>query len=63
MADNKKYKGKQDRIRVSATDPSEVEYLHKQYPSLSHQAIHGAIRAAGPMRNDIKDYLQKKYSL
>ena len=61
MADNKKYKGKQDRIRVDAKDPAEVEYLHKQYPTLSHQAIHGAIRAAGPMRADIKAYLKKKY--
>jgi hypothetical protein len=61
MTDNKKYKGKQDCIRVDAKDPAEVEYLHRQYPSLSHQAIHGAIRAAGPMREDIVKYIMAKH--
>ncbi|MEO8769400.1 MAG: DUF3606 domain-containing protein [Ferruginibacter sp.] len=62
MTDNKNIKGKQDRIRVDSKDPSEVEYLHRKYPSLSHQAIHGAIRSAGPMRKNILIYLEKKYS-
>lgn len=34
MSDNKSYTGKQDRIRVDSNDPSEVEYLHSQYPGL-----------------------------
>lgn len=63
MADNKKNKGKQDRIRVSSTDPSEVEYLHRKYPKLSHQAVHGAISAAGAMRKDIVAYIKNKHSI
>lgn len=55
MADNKKLKGKADRIRVAINDPSEIEYMHRQFPHLSHQAISGAIRAVGPMRKDIID--------
>lgn len=61
MTDNKKHRGKQDRIRIDSKDPAEVEFLHSQYPTLSHQAIYGAIRAAGPMRDDIKAYLKRKY--
>lgn len=61
MPDNKKATGKQDRIRVDANDKSEVEYLHSRFPKLSHQAVYGAIGAAGPMRKDIVAYMEKKY--
>lgn len=61
MSDNKKYTGKRDRIKVDSKDGSEVEYLHSRYPNLSHQAISGAVRAAGPMRKDIEHYLNKKH--
>jgi hypothetical protein len=60
MSDNKKYAGKKDRIRVDSKDSSEVEYLHGRFPDLSQQAISGAVRAAGPMRKDIVNYLNKK---
>ena len=60
MSDNKKYTGKQNRIRVDSKDASEVEYLHSKFPNLSHQAISGAVRAAGPMRKDIVNYLNRK---
>ena len=60
MPDNKKNAGKQDRIRVDSKDSSEVEYLHSKFPELSHQAITGAVRAAGPMRKDIINYINKK---
>ncbi len=63
MSDNKHLTGKQDRIRVAATDPSEVEYIHKQFPMLSHQAVSGAIRAAGPMRKNIIKYIKNKHRL
>lgn len=61
MADNKNLKTKQDRIRVDSKDKSEVEYLHSRFPKLSHQAIYGAIRAAGPMRKDIVLYLRARW--
>lgn len=59
MADNKTNTGRQDDIRVDKNDSSEVEYLHQQYPNKSHQEIKDAIEAAGPMRQAIKDYLEK----
>ena len=59
MSDDKKNIGKQDDIRVDSNDPSEVEYLHKQFPKLSHEQIKAAIKAAGPMRKDIIAYLEK----
>ena len=60
MPDNKNQTSQQDRIRVDANDPSEVEYLHKKYPSMSHAQIKEAIKAAGPFREDIISYLSKK---
>ena len=60
MPDDKKNVGKQDDIRVDANDPSEVEYLHRQFPDKSHQDIKDAIDKAGPLRADIVAYLQKK---
>lgn len=59
MADDKNNVGKQDDIRVDINDPSEVEYLHRQYPDKSHQEIKDAIEKYGPMRKDIVAYLDK----
>jgi hypothetical protein len=58
--DNKNKTGKADRNKVNSKEPYEVEYLHRQYPDLSHQQVAGAVRAAGPERKDIVAYLQKK---
>ena len=60
MSDNKKDIGKKDRIRVDSKDPSEVEYLHAQFPKLTHHAIRQAIKAAGPLRKHIVAYLKRK---
>jgi hypothetical protein len=59
MADNKTYIGKQDDIQMDKTDPSEVEYLHQQFPDKSHEDIRKAIETAGPMRKDIIAYLER----
>lgn len=59
MADNKEKQGKRDAMRVDSMDPSEVEYLHRQFPEKSHQEIKDAIKAAGPMRADIVSRLKK----
>lgn len=62
MADNKKKKDGRDRSKVESKDKSEVEYLHSKYRRrLSHQAITGAIKAAGPVRKNIQAYIKKKY--
>jgi hypothetical protein len=60
MSDNKQNIGKQDDIRVDANDPSEVEYLHQQFPDKTHDEIKKAIQAAGPVRADIVAYLKRK---
>jgi hypothetical protein len=60
MADNKSKKDGRDRSRVNSKEGYEVEYLHQQYPDLSHQQVYGAIRAAGPVRKDIVKYLKDK---
>jgi len=58
MADDKKNVGKQDDIRVDSQDPSEVEYLHQQFPAKTHEQIKDAIKKAGPLRKDIITYLK-----
>ncbi|MBO9563857.1 MAG: DUF3606 domain-containing protein [Niastella sp.] len=57
MADNKQNTGRQDDIRVDSNDPSEVEYLHRQFPDKSHEEIKKAIQAKGPIRKDIVAFL------
>lgn len=57
MSDSKQNVGQQDRIRIDANDPSEVEYVHRQYPHLSHQQVLEAILSKGPMREDVIKYL------
>ena len=58
MSDDKSKTGKQDDIRVDINDPSEVEYLHQQFPHLSHQQVRDAIESKGPLRADIEAYLK-----
>jgi len=57
MADDKKNTGKQDDLRVDSNDPSEVEYVHSQFPNKTHQEVKDAIKQYGPMRKDIEDFL------
>ncbi len=61
MTDNKKARDGRDRSKVDSKDPGEVEYVHRQRPGLTHRAVTGAIRAAGPVRKDIMAYPDKKY--
>lgn len=58
MSDDKSKVGKQDDIRVDANDPSEVEYLHRQFPHLTHDQVKKAIKEKGPMRQAIVTYLK-----
>jgi hypothetical protein len=60
MADDKKNTGKQDDIRVDSNDPSEVEYMHGQFPGKTHEQIKEAIRTKGPLRKDIEAFLRGK---
>lgn len=58
MSDSKSNVGQQDRIRVDANDPSEVEYLHRQFPKLKHEQVLEAVKSKGPLREDIVKYLK-----
>jgi hypothetical protein len=60
MPDNKSNIGKQDDIRVDSNDPSEVEYLHRQFPNKTHEEIKQAIKQYGPIRADIEKALRKE---
>jgi hypothetical protein len=60
MSDDKSKTTQQDRIRVDAKDTSEVEYIHQQFPSFSHEQILEVIKQKGPLRADIMEYLRKK---
>ena len=60
MSDDKRNTGKQDDIRVDSKDPSEVEYLHRQYPNKTHQEVKDAVEKYGPMRKDIEEFLNKQ---
>jgi hypothetical protein len=57
MADDKRNTGNQDDIRVDINDPSEVEYVHRQFPQKTHEEVVDAIRKYGPMRKDIEEAL------
>jgi len=61
MSDNKNNTGQQDRIRIDANDPSEVEYVHSLFPELEHSQVLDAIKEKGPIRKDVMEYLKKKY--
>jgi len=58
MADDKMNTGQQDRIRIDANDPSEVEYVHRQFPQLRHEQVLEAIMKVGPDREAVIQYLK-----
>ena len=58
MADNKTKVGQQDKIRIDASDPSEVEYVHRQFPHLQHQQVLDAVKEKGPLREDVIKFLK-----
>jgi len=55
--DNKQLKGVQDRNKVNAKEPYEVEYLHQKYPWLSHDTVKKAVDKYGPDRNKVEKHL------
>ncbi|MDO6430366.1 DUF3606 domain-containing protein [Flavitalea sp. BT771] len=57
MSDNKQLKGQQDRNKVNAREPYEVEDLHQKYPHLSHQTVVDAVKSHGPERKKVEAYL------
>jgi hypothetical protein len=60
MPDDSNIRGGRDRERVSAEQKHEVDYLQRQFPSLSQEEIIEAIRQTGPDRDSVMEYLSKK---
>jgi Protein of unknown function (DUF3606) len=58
MPDDPKNIGKSDRIRASQ-QPHEVKFIAHKF-KISGQAASGAVRAAGPMRDDVYTYIRRK---
>lgn len=59
MADNKDLQDGRDRSKVSASDDYEVSYLAEKY-SVSAERVKEAIQQAGPGREAVEEYLQRK---
>ena len=59
--DNKKMTDKGDSSKIDINDPSEVEFVHQQFPALEHAQIVKAIRVKGPSKTAVVGYLETKY--
>ncbi|MGC1240433.1 MAG: DUF3606 domain-containing protein [Chryseosolibacter sp.] len=62
MTDNKVFRGQRDRSRIDVNDPVDVEYVHHQFPWLSHAQIKEIIRKFGPDRDAVQAVLEKEGS-
>jgi hypothetical protein len=58
MADDLKNVGKGDRIRASLQQ-HELRFIAERF-KISGQGAAGAIRAAGPVREDVYEYIRAK---
>jgi hypothetical protein len=59
MTDNKVFRGQKDRSRIDVNDPIDVEYVHHQFPWLSHKEIRDIIKKYGPDRHAVQAVLEK----
>ena len=59
MPDNKAKRGKADQIRININEKYEFQRWKKLF-NVSGQALAGAVRAVGPMVEDVKAYLKNK---
>ncbi|RYY70327.1 MAG: DUF3606 domain-containing protein [Chitinophagaceae bacterium] len=59
MSDNKQTQDRRDDVNIDSNDASEVEYVHQQFPHLTHQQVLEAIKAKGPSREAVMAYLEK----
>ena len=62
MTENKIFRGQKDRSRIDINDPIDVEYVHHQFPWVSHQEIREVIKQHGPDRNAVQTFLEKHRS-
>lgn len=59
MTESKIFKGQRDRSVIDINDPIDVEYVHHQFPWLSHKDIKDVIRKHGPDREAVQAVLER----
>ncbi len=59
MTDDKRKRGKPDRIRINIHEDYEKDYWKKAL-DVSGQQLAAAVRKVGPMVKDVKKYLKDK---
>jgi hypothetical protein len=57
MSDNKSLRDGRDRSKIDLNDPAEVEYVHQQFPWLTHEEIREAIKENGPSWEKVTSFL------
>lgn len=62
MAESKTFRGQRDRSRIDVNDPIDVEYVHHQFPWLSHEQIKEVLEEHGPDRDAVHTVLQQSGS-
>jgi len=59
MPHNRIFQGQRDRSRIDANDPIDVNYVHHQFPWLSHKQIKEIIKKHGPDRDTVQSVLER----
>lgn len=59
MTESKIFKGQRDRSVIDINDPVDVEYVHHQFPWLSHNQIKEIIKKHGPDRDAVQAVLEQ----
>jgi hypothetical protein len=59
MPDDKKLRGESDRVRISANEEPEIDYLIDQ-TGATREEIEDAIRLVGNNRDRVEEYIRNK---
>lgn len=59
MRQNRIFSGQRDPNVIDINNPIDVEYVHHQFPWLSHKKIKEVIQKHGPDRDTVQSVLEK----
>ena len=62
MTETRTFRGQKDRSRIDVNDTIDVEYIHHQFPWLSHNDIKDVIKKHGPDRHVVLTVLERSAS-
>ena len=62
MMENKTPRGQRDPHVIDVNNPIDVEYVHHQFPWLSHKQIKEIIQKHGPDRDAVQSVLERSGS-